>query len=1104
MRLDRLRLTRIAAGIATLAAPATALADPVSATAFLVSAASASAGYWTAALVAGSIGLTTYGAARARSKARAAAAKERRRYNASLQDRSITALQATPPLRIIYGRTITGGDVHAIFTSDKTGTRNDGTTYTKRDALRHLVIAIADHECEAIHEVYIDGIAVGALDGSGQPTSGTFAPARKITRELTIAAGASSVQPAAVTVLTCWDESLSAGQSPDSTGLVTGTYSLSAGDTTITNTGSNAIRITFTYSLVSPTVRVEKMLGTAGQTVNAYLNGLVPTKWTSNHRLRGICYAVVTLDLEEQRFQGGPPNFTFDVSGKKVYDPRTATTAWSQNPALCTRDFLFGEYGYQVGAADVDDAYTTAAANACEVRRLAATHSHAATFTADAAGDTITFASDRWLGVGDGVRFTTTGTLPAPLAAGTTYYVIAGASRTAFRLATSRANALAGSAIDITSAGSGTHTGTWYDYDTYTCNGAFTTAQPRESVLEELLETMAGTAVYGAKWQVMAGAWSSPVMDLGDDDLHGQIEIVQGDVGMDQLVNGVRGQYIQRGKATATDFDSYQNATFLAADGVALWDDLELSFVDNKARARNLARIRVESARAGQIIRFPAKLRAWPLQVGDRVRVTSAEYGWSLKTYRVTDWQFSTASAVVLTLQEDASTIWDLADAATADPTPNSGLADPWAVASLSGFTHTSGSANQVRREDGTLLTRVRLAWTAITDPYVADGTGRVLIEWRRQYWDPANVWRSEPPVVGTDNEAWISGVSVGNVLTIRVTVINGLGARSEPIVVSHTVTGAVALTAGANLLANSSFESDPNGDGLAASWVRSSSGSVGTLSAELNAPARHGSVSQRIVSSALASGGAYHHIYQDVALPEDVGGQPFTLAVDSRVGTGTIGRLEMSFYDASSTLLSTSGKDFPSSNGNVWNRLRVVFIAPATTERIRVRLMQTGGSGAAAAARFDKAFLALGDVNTEWSPKPEELLPDVTTKVTLDEYDFAGATYTGGATARRTVVVTPARDCTIEFTAQVYCMTVESEAGNRLYWRVTPSGGSVIALGNVRRASTTVATIGTAVKSFKATAGVALTFELVTQVPSGNPGITLWESDMRITEVRF
>lgn len=58
------------------------------------------------------------------------------------------------------------------------------------------------------------------------------------------------------------------------------------------------------------------------------------------------------------------------------------------------------------------------------------------------------------------ISFTTTGALPTGLTAGTTYYVCAGASllTNSFRLATSVANAITGTAINTTGSQSGTHT----------------------------------------------------------------------------------------------------------------------------------------------------------------------------------------------------------------------------------------------------------------------------------------------------------------------------------------------------------------------------------------------------------------------------------------------------------------------------------------------------------------------------------------------------------------------------------------------------------------------------------------------------------------------
>ncbi len=83
------------------------------------------------------------------------------------------------------------------------------------------------------------------------------------------------------------------------------------------------------------------------------------------------------------------------------------------------------------------------------------------TFTADDTTDTCTYSSTVNIPsnilTGTRVRLTTTTTLPVGLATATDYYVIKVTDST-FKLATSYANAVAGTAINFTTAGVGTHT----------------------------------------------------------------------------------------------------------------------------------------------------------------------------------------------------------------------------------------------------------------------------------------------------------------------------------------------------------------------------------------------------------------------------------------------------------------------------------------------------------------------------------------------------------------------------------------------------------------------------------------------------------------------
>jgi len=86
------------------------------------------------------------------------------------------------------------------------------------------------------------------------------------------------------------------------------------------------------------------------------------------------------------------------------------------------------------------------------------------TFTADASTDVISWTSTANIPsnllTGTRMRLTTTTTLPAGLALATDYYYIRVTDSTG-KLATSYANAIAGTQINITDAGTGTHTSTW-------------------------------------------------------------------------------------------------------------------------------------------------------------------------------------------------------------------------------------------------------------------------------------------------------------------------------------------------------------------------------------------------------------------------------------------------------------------------------------------------------------------------------------------------------------------------------------------------------------------------------------------------------------------
>ncbi len=118
-------------------------------------------------------------------------------------------------------------------------------------------------------------------------------------------------------------------------------------------------------SKYSGKVRINLHLGTSDQAADTDLVN-ESVHWTTQHRLRGIAYMYIRLQFDADVFPNGIPEITSTISGKKVYDPRTSTTAWSDNPALCLRDYLTSSYGISEATANIDDALVITAANVCD------------------------------------------------------------------------------------------------------------------------------------------------------------------------------------------------------------------------------------------------------------------------------------------------------------------------------------------------------------------------------------------------------------------------------------------------------------------------------------------------------------------------------------------------------------------------------------------------------------------------------------------------------------------------------------------------------------------------------------------------------------------
>ena len=107
-------------------------------------------------------------------------------------------------------------------------------------------------------------------------------------------------------------------------------------------------------------------------TANGYAVNNIGAAWTTDHKLQGIAYIYIACVFDVEKFTRYP-EFSFEIEGKKVVDPRVHETnrTFSSNPALIIRDYLKDNtYGFGATDTEINDEASGAgfkqAANDCD------------------------------------------------------------------------------------------------------------------------------------------------------------------------------------------------------------------------------------------------------------------------------------------------------------------------------------------------------------------------------------------------------------------------------------------------------------------------------------------------------------------------------------------------------------------------------------------------------------------------------------------------------------------------------------------------------------------------------------------------------------------
>lgn len=302
----------------------------------------------TVTLTAGSIALGAH-------QRRKAAAKARAAYNASLEDRLVSVSVNNAARSRCYGRVRNSDGV--LFKATRGANKE---FYT-------LVIGLAGHEIDGVETIYFGDKPV-TLDANGYVLDEPYNLTTKTSKSQSITLNGSGGGSVTAVGTIAAGSAAAAQVATASTDNLALTVSVAGQVITVSGgTAGATATVSWQESASASNARVRIFNGSPTQDLSSVLQPLFPTLITSGqHRFAGIACLLVDLEYNTDSWPSGVPQITAVFRGAKVFDPRTSTTAWTENPALIARDWALYSRGGGCTTSDLVEASFTAAANACD------------------------------------------------------------------------------------------------------------------------------------------------------------------------------------------------------------------------------------------------------------------------------------------------------------------------------------------------------------------------------------------------------------------------------------------------------------------------------------------------------------------------------------------------------------------------------------------------------------------------------------------------------------------------------------------------------------------------------------------------------------------
>ena len=375
--------------------------------------------------------------------------------------------------------------------------------------------------------------------------------------------------------------------------------------------------------------RLVRFLFVNGSQTTSNATVVANSNLTTSDKFVSCAYVFMQCVFDPEKFGGGLPNVSFIVKGKKCFDPRDSSTAWTDNPALIARDYITDTvYGLKAKSSEVLDTAALggfiSAANTCDSSESPTT---AATTQAATSSVLVRVAKGDSLLIGVGDRVTGTGISGTVKVIGKRPLNLTEAQITLDTAVT------VGNGVTLT-----------FSQPQYVANG-FTDFQGTGSnILSGILSSCSGRISFiNGKFCMFVGATVTPDMTIGDDDVLAPFRIITKSNGAESY-NTAKAVYVDGAQDyVATDSPVYTSATHLANDtptGESSANyrnqlEMQLPFTTDVAHAQRLVKQNLLYSRQDTTISTIVPIRYMQLQPHDYVNVTNTRLGFNNKLFEV-------------------------------------------------------------------------------------------------------------------------------------------------------------------------------------------------------------------------------------------------------------------------------------------------------------------------------------------------------------------------------------------------------------------------------------------------------------------------------------